>query len=74
MADNENKYPIRDDWEEYYKVLEGIRRTGVCNMWGANVYLKEFCPELSEEESKEVLCNWITNYSTLNEKFGWQNP
>ena len=55
MADiNDEKYPIKEDWLEYYKVLEGIRRTGVCNMWGASVYLKEFCPELSEEESQEV--------------------
>ena len=68
----ENKYPIKDEWEEYYKVLEGIRRTGVVNMFGAAPYLKEFCPELSENESKEILCNWITNYNTLNERFGWQ--
>ena len=66
------KYPIKEEWEEYYKVLEGIRRTGVVNMFGASPYLKEFCPELSENESKEILCNWITNYNTLNERFGWQ--
>ena len=68
----ENKYPIKNEWEEYYKVLEGIRRTGVVNMFGASPLLKEFCPELSENESKEILCNWITNYNTLNERFGWQ--
>jgi hypothetical protein len=69
----EEKYPIRDEWEEYYKVLEGIRRTGVCNMWGASPYLKEFCPELGEELSKEILLNWITNYNKLSEKYGWRN-
>lgn len=71
MAENE-KYPIKEEWTEYYKVLEGIRRTGVCNMWGAHVYLKEFCPELSKEEAREILCNWIHNYDALNEKFGWR--
>lgn len=71
MTNNE-KYPIREEWEEYYKVLEGIRRTGYCNMWGASPYLKEFCPELSESEASEILYNWIHNYSTLNEKYGWQ--
>lgn len=71
MTDNE-KYPIREEWEEYYKVLEGIRRTGYCNMWGASPYLKACCPELSESEASEILCNWIHNYSTLNEKYGWQ--
>ena len=72
MSDNKEKYPIKPEWEEYYKVLEGIRRTGVCNMFGAAPYLKEFCPELSTEESNEILCNWITNYSELNQKYGWQ--
>jgi hypothetical protein len=67
------KYPIKEEWEEYYKVLEGIRRTGVCNMWGASTYLKEFCPELSDKQSQEILCNWIHNYDKLNEKYGWRS-
>ena len=71
MFDKE-KRPIRLEWEEYYKTLEAIRRTGACNMWGANVYLKECYPGMSEAESKEILCNWITNYDKLNEQFGWQ--
>lgn len=70
MADKK-LYPIREEWEEYYKILEGIRRTGVVNMWGASPYLKEFCPELSEKESGEILCNWMTNYSKLAEKYEW---
>lgn len=69
---SENKYPIREEWEEYYKVLEGIRRTGVCNMFGAAPYLKEFCPELSEKLAQAILINWIQNYNTLNQKYGWQ--
>jgi hypothetical protein len=28
------KYPIREDWEDYYNVLENIRQMGICNMWG----------------------------------------
>jgi hypothetical protein len=66
------KYPIKEEWEEYYKVLEGIRRTGVCNMFGAAPYLKEFCPELSDKESHEILCNWISNYDALCEKYGFR--
>lgn len=68
----DGKYPIKEEWEEYYKVLEGIRRTGVCNMFGASPYLKEFCPELSRKEADEILCNWMHNYNALNEKYGWQ--
>lgn len=67
------KYPIKEEWEEYYKVLEGIRRTGVCNMFGAAPYLREFCPELTREESNKILCNWMHNYDALSIKYGWRN-
>ena len=68
-----NEYPIREDWEEYYFTLEGIRRTGVVNMWGASPYLRECFPnKLSNEEAREILCNWIHNYDKLNEKYGWR--
>lgn len=68
----ETKYPIKEEWEEYYKTLEAIRRTGVVNMWGAAPYLKECYPGMSDTEAKEILCNWITNYNELNKKYGWQ--
>ena len=66
------KYPIKPEWTKYYKALEVIRESGVCNMWGANVYLKEIFPELSRQESSEILCNWITNYDALSDAYGWQ--
>lgn len=73
FEEGKEKYPIKEEWEEYYKVLEGIRRTGEVNMYGAHPYLKEFCPELSEKEAKEILCNWITNYDELNKKYGFRD-
>lgn len=63
---------IREEWEEYYKVLEGIRRTGVTNMYGAAPYLKEFCPELTREQANEILCNWMKNYKELSDKYSWR--
>ena len=66
------KHPIREDWMEYYKTLEAIRRTGVVNMWGSSPYLKECHPNMSEQESIDVLLSWINNYNELNERFGWQ--
>jgi hypothetical protein len=66
------KYPIREDWEEYYNVLENIRQMGICNMWGASVPLKQVCPELSEKDAGEILCNWISNYNTLAEMYKWR--
>lgn len=72
MIINNKEQKIKQEWEEYYKVLEGIRRTGVCNMFGAHVYLKEFCPELTEKLAKEILFNWIKNYDELNKTYNWQ--
>ena len=69
---SENKYPIKKEWEEYYKTLEGIRRTGVVNMWEADEVLRACCPELDYEEAKSILLNWIANYNELKERFGWQ--
>lgn len=71
MSESKN-YPIKEEWVEYYKILEGIRRTSATNMWGASPYLKEFCPELSEQEARDILLSWIENYTELNQMFGWQ--
>ncbi len=66
------KYPIKEEWEPYYQMLEAIRKSGITNMFGAAPYLKELCPELSRDEAKEILCNWMSNYNELNKKYGWQ--
>ena len=63
---------VNEEWEEYYKTLEGIRRTGVVNMFGAAPYLKECYPDLTDKEAREILVNWISNYDALNKKYGWQ--
>ena len=70
MADT--KHPICEEWMEYYKTLEGIRRTGVVNMWGAAPVLRECYPVMSEEQAKDVLLSWIANYDELNKRFNWQ--
>ena len=63
--------PIKEEWNEYYQTLEDIRKTGICNMWGASPYLAEI-EDIDEDLAKEVLLSWIENYSELNEKFGWR--
>jgi hypothetical protein len=41
-------------------------------MWGADVPLKQVCPELSKKDAQGILVNWIHNYNELNAKYGWQ--
>lgn len=72
MPNNKEKYPIKEEWIEYYKTLEAIRKTGVVNMWGAAPYLRACYPKMSKEESSDILCNWISNYNELNQRFSWQ--
>ena len=69
---NNDGYPIREEWEEYYQMLENIRQSGIVNMFGASLYLKEFCPELSLKEAQEILGNWMRNYDELNKKYNWR--
>ena len=71
-SSDKEKHPIVEEWMEYYKTLEGIRRCGVVNMWGAAPVLRECYPDMSEQKSTDVLLSWIANYNELNERFGWQ--
>ena len=66
------KYSIREDWEEYYKTLEAIRRCGVVNMYGAAPVLRECYPDMSCDEANDILVNWMHNYKELNQKYGWR--
>lgn len=65
------KYPIKEEWENYYKTLEFIRRSGVTNMWGASPYLAKYC-DIDLKLAKDILCSWIENYDKLSKKFSWR--
>ena len=67
----ENKNAIRKEWYEFYKTLEAIRASGVVNMYGAATYLAEYW-EIYEELAKQVLANWMINYSELSKIFRWR--
>lgn len=70
MFDKETN-PIRDDWEEYYKFLEALRRTGVVNMFGSGPYVMEAFPNLCKKEVDDIFKSWAANYDELAEKYGW---
>lgn len=63
---------IKKEWEPYYKALEAIRRTGVCNMFGAAPYLAEYAG-IDEDLAKEVLVNWMCNYKKLAAMYEWRD-
>ena len=67
--DKNKVHAINPEWKEYYVILEGIRKSGICNMWGASPYFAELAG-ITHSLAKDVLCSWIKNYSEL-EKLYW---
>ena len=44
---------------EHLDYLGYLRESGVCNMFGAAMYLQAEFPELYKEESREILVYWM---------------
>lgn len=65
------KYPIKEEWNNYYETLEVIRQSGITNMWMADHYLAEYC-NIDLKLAKDILLSWIDNYDELNKKFSWR--
>ena len=66
--DKDKSHEINPDWKEYYIILEGIRQSGITNMWGAHPYLASLAG-IGQELAKDVLCSWIKNYSELKKLY-----
>ena len=61
MFSKENNHPINYTWKEYYVILEDIRRSGICNMWGAATILADACG-ITRSLASDILLSWIRNY------------
>lgn len=48
--------------EEMLDYLDALRASGVTNMFGGGVYLREEYPGLSKEESHKVLAYWMETF------------
>ena len=64
------QHPVKEEWSQYYKALESIRRSGIVNMWGAAPVLAEW-EGITQSLAKDVLMSWISNYDALAKKYGW---
>ena len=58
------KKQYNDEWIEYYQYLEGLRQSGITNMFGASPYLAN-AYALSEKVATNVLMSWMENYDAL---------
>ena len=65
------KHQIREEWNDYYEILEDIRKSGIVNMFGSAPHLADRCG-IDEDLAEEVLISWMDNYDELSEKFSWR--
>ena len=47
---------------KYWVFLENLRRSGVCNMYGAAPYIQEVFG-VSKHEAKTILLDWMKKYN-----------
>jgi hypothetical protein len=64
-----NKPGINREWDEHYKTLEYIRRSGVSPWLAGGYFVAD--SGLPEELAQKIWFSWIENYDTLADKFGW---
>jgi len=50
-----------------FRFLDDLRESGVTNMFGASRFVQEEFPDLTAQEAKAVLLNWM-------ETFGERHP
>lgn len=65
------KRQIREEWNDYYEMLEAIRKSGIVNMFGSAPYLAKYC-DIGIKLATEVLISWMDNYDELSEKLAWR--
>jgi hypothetical protein len=56
---------------EKLEYLEGLRKSGVTNMFGAGEYL-EAVFGIDVNEARKVLSAWMMHYEALSKFYGWR--
>lgn len=68
---NKSQLEIPDIATEAHLVfLDGLRESGVTNMYGARPYLMDEFPELSEREASAVLSFWMRTFAERHDSKG----
>ena len=53
-----------EEWVVYYQYLEGLRQSGITNMFGASPYLAGTF-NLHDAQATKILVSWMENYDEL---------
>lgn len=52
--------------DQYFEYLEDLRQSGEINMYGAVPCLYREFPELSLDQAKKILTEWMASYGQSN--------
>ena len=50
------------DKDEVFSFLDGLRASGVTNMWGAGAYLEQVY-DMNKRDAKDYLLEWMRTFS-----------
>lgn len=48
--------------EQYFGYLNDLRDSGITNMFGATPFLMKEFPELTEQEARKILSDWMKSF------------
>lgn len=51
-----------DNLENYFNYLDELRKSGNTNMFGATPYLINAFPELTKQEARDILQQWMGTF------------
>lgn len=49
--------------DKHLTALDGIRESGLCNMWGGAEPLRQCYPDLTVRESADILIYWMDTFA-----------
>jgi len=51
---------------EYFEFLDGLRESGLVNMFGASSVLEQNFPELDKDKATKILIKWMKQFRDKN--------
>lgn len=57
---------MKEKQDEYFQFLNGLRESGLVNMFGASSVLEQNFPELDKEEATKILIKWMKQFGSEN--------
>jgi len=57
---------MEKEQNEYFEFLDGLRESGLVNMFGASSVLEQNFPELNKDKATKILIKWMKQFRGKN--------